>query len=82
MCKKLRNYNEKGFTLEDTKNVEELLNIQIKTVCAESFNAIIYSGEERETKIYLYKNGNYFDIINSRKAFLASCYYCNKCETL
>ena len=55
LCKRLGNYNEEGFTLEDIKNVEELLDIQNKVVCAESFNAIIYSGEERETKIYLYR---------------------------
>ena len=74
------NYNEEGFTLEDIKHVEELLDIQIKVVCAENFNTIIYSGEERKTKIYLYKNGNHFDIINSMKAFLGSSYYCNKCD--
>jgi len=44
LCKRLGTYNEEGFTLEDIKNVEELLNIQVKVVCAESFNTIIYSG--------------------------------------
>jgi hypothetical protein len=78
--KRLGDYNEEGFTLEDIKNVEELLNIQVKVVCAESLNSVIYSGEERETKIYLYKNGNYFDVINSMKAFLGSIYYCTKCD--
>lgn len=29
LCKRLGNYNEEGFTLEDIKNVEELLTIQI-----------------------------------------------------
>ena len=79
LCKMLGDYNEEGFTLEDIKNVEELLNVQIKVVCAESFNSI-YFGEENETKIYLYKNGNHFDVINSMKAFLGSCYYCSKCD--
>jgi hypothetical protein len=32
--------------VEDIKNIEKVLNIQIKVVFAESFNAIIYSGEE------------------------------------
>jgi hypothetical protein len=50
LCKRLGDYNEEGFTLEDIKNVEELLNIQVKVVCAKSFNSVIYSGEERETK--------------------------------
>jgi len=55
LCKRLGDYNEGSFTLEDIKNVEELLNIQDKVVCAESFNTIIYSGKEKETKIYLNK---------------------------
>jgi hypothetical protein len=45
LCERLGDYNEEGFTLEDIKNVEELLNIQVKVVCAESFNSVIYSGE-------------------------------------
>jgi len=56
LCHRLGDYNEEGFTLEDIKHAEELLDIQIKVVCAENFNTIIYSGEERETKIYLYKS--------------------------
>ena len=56
------------------------MDIQIKVVCAESFNTIIYCGEERETKIYLYKPGNYFDVTNSMKALLRNCYYGNKCD--
>ena len=78
LCQRLGNYNEEGFTLEDIKNIEELLDIQIKVVCAENFNTIIYSGKEKETKIYLYKNRNHFDVINSMKAFLGCCYYCEK----
>lgn len=31
-------------------------------------------------KIYLYKYGNHFDIINTIKTFVVSCYYCNKCN--
>jgi len=76
----LGNYNEERFTLEDIKNIEELLNIQIKVVCAEIFSIIIYSGEERKTKIYVYKNGNLFHVINSMKASLGSIYYCNNCD--
>jgi hypothetical protein len=80
LCKRLGDYNEEGFTLEDIKIVEELLNIQVKVVCAESFNTVIYSGEEKEMKVYLYKNGNHFDVINSMKAFLGSSYYCCRCD--
>ena len=79
LCQKLGDYNEEGFTLKDIKHAEELLDIQIKIVCAENFNTIIYSGKEKETKIYLYKNGNHFDVINSMKAFFGYCYYCDKC---
>ena len=53
LCERLGDYNEEGFTLEDIKNAEELLNIQVKVVCIESFNSIIYSGKEKETKIFL-----------------------------
>ena len=49
-------------------------------VCAENFNTIIYSGKAKETKIYLYENGNHFDVINSTKAFLGSVYYCDNCD--
>ena len=80
LCQRLGDYNEEGFTLEDIKHVEELLGIQVKVVGAENCNTIIYSGEEKETKIYLYKNGNHFDVISSMKAFLGSCYYCDKCD--
>jgi len=48
LCKRLGDYNEEGFTLEDIKNVEEILNIQVKVVCAESFNTIIYSGKKQK----------------------------------
>ncbi len=69
LCKKLENYNEESSTLEDIKIFEEMLNVQVKVFGAENFNSIIYCGEEREKKIYLYKNGNHFDVINSMKAF-------------
>ena len=58
------------------------MDIQIIVVCAESFNTIMYSGKETETKNYLYKYGNHFDVINSMKDFLGSCYYCNKYDKL
>jgi hypothetical protein len=80
LCQRPGDCNEEEFTLDDIKNVEEMLNIQVKVVCAESFNTIIYSGNGKETKLYLYKNGNHFDVISSMKAFLGSCYYCSKCD--
>lgn len=81
LCNQLGDYNEDGFTLEDIKNVENLLNIRIKIVCAENLNTIIYNGsKESNTVVYLYKNQNHFDVINSMKAFLGSVYYCEKCD--
>lgn len=42
---------------------------------------LLFTLEKKEkTKIYLYKNRNHFDVINSTKAFLGSIYYCNKCD--
>ena len=56
LCERLGK-SEEEFTLEDIKQCEELLDVQIKVVCAENFNSIIYKGccGEKENKIYLYK---------------------------
>ncbi|KAL4101040.1 hypothetical protein QTP88_021061 [Uroleucon formosanum] len=34
--------------------------------------------EDKEIKIYLYKNGNHFDVIGSTQGFYGSSYYCKK----
>jgi hypothetical protein len=39
-------------------------------------NFIIYSGPERDVKVYLYKNGNHFDTINNMTGFYGQSYYC------
>lgn len=36
---------------------------------------------EKKTKIYLYKNGNHFDVINSMSGFYATSYYYKTCNT-
>ncbi|CAH1364963.1 unnamed protein product, partial [Tenebrio molitor] len=69
LCNQLGEYNRNYFTLDDIANIERLLNIQIKIVAAECFNSIIYSGPEKDVKVYLYKNGNHFDTINSMTGF-------------
>ena len=51
LCEALGEYNKEGFTLEDIKRCELILNIQVKIVCAENFNQIIYSGTEKEIQI-------------------------------
>jgi len=55
LCQRLGDYNEVGFTLEDIKHAEKLLNIQIKVVCADNFNTIISSGEENKPKFICIK---------------------------
>jgi hypothetical protein len=80
LCNQLGEYNRNYFTLDDIANIERLLNIQIKIVAAECFNSIIYSGLEKDVKVYLYKNGNHFDTINSMTGFYGQSYYCEKCD--
>jgi hypothetical protein len=80
LCNQLEEYNKNYFTLDDIKNLEKVLNIQIKVVAAECFNSIIYSGNEKDVKVYLYKNGNHFDTISSMTAFHGESYYCEKCD--
>lgn len=80
LCNQLGNYNEEGFTLDDIKNLEKLINIQIIVICAENFNSVIYKGPEKDIKVYLYKNGNHFDTITKMAAFYGSSYYCHKCN--
>jgi len=53
LCNMLTEYNEEGFTLNDIKNVELALDIQINVICAENLNTLIYKGDDKETKIYL-----------------------------
>jgi len=60
--------------------VEKILDIQINIICAESLNILIYKGEDKETKIYLYKNADHFDVITSMVGFYGSSYYCEKCD--
>jgi hypothetical protein len=80
LCNQLGEYNKNYFTLDDIKNLEKVLNIQIKVVAAECFNSIIYSGADKNVKVYLYKNGNHFDTISSMTAFHGESYYCEKCD--
>ncbi|KAL4096398.1 hypothetical protein QTP88_021360 [Uroleucon formosanum] len=77
LCNMLPEYNEKGFTLKDIKNGGLALDIQINVICAENLNTLIFKGEDKVTKIYLYKNGNHFDIIKS-----ATFKYCYNQECL
>ena len=80
VCNQLGDYNKEGFTLEDIKNLEALLDIQINVVCAENFNSVIYRGEDKPIKIYIYKNGNHFDTITKMNAFFGQSYFCHTCN--
>ena len=80
LCNQFSYYNQEGFTLDDIKNLEKLINIQINVVCAENFNSVIYKGPEKNIKIYLCENGNHFDVISKMAGFLGSTYYCHQCN--
>jgi hypothetical protein len=80
LCNQLGDYTEEGFTLEDIRNLEKLLDIQIKIIDAEDLNRIMYKGEDKDVIIHLYKQGNHFDLISSMTAFFGSSYYCVKCD--
>lgn len=81
LCEIMGSYNHEGFTLEDIQRAEQCLDVQVKVICAENFNTVIYKGTEKKTKIYLYKDGNHFDVINRVAGFFCSSYYCHTCDT-
>lgn len=80
LCCILGGSYDDGFSLEDFKQIEVKLNVQVKIICAENFNSVIYAGPEKDIKLCLYKNKNHFDVINNMAAFYGSHYYCHKCE--
>ncbi|CAH1103834.1 unnamed protein product [Psylliodes chrysocephalus] len=81
LCWLLGGSYENGFSLEDFKKAEKLLDVQIKIICAENFNSIIYEGDDQDNKLYLYKNKNHFDVINNLKGLYGRHFYCYKCDT-
>lgn len=81
LCRCLGGEYEHGFSLEDVKQVELLLDVQIKIICAENFNTVIYGGPEKDTKLYLYKTKNHYDAINRLAGLYGRNNYCNKCDT-
>ena len=74
--------NEFGSTLEDVKTFANHLKIQINIVDGEYFNELMFSTENEHNfqMIYLYKNGNHFDVITSMTGFLCKSYYCHTCK--
>ena len=76
----IRNKIQQFSTLEDVKKFSEHLGVQINIVDGDQFNALIYNSEVCDEMIYLYKNGNHFDVIMSMPAFLCKDYYCHTCK--
>ena len=72
--------NEYGSTLEDVKKFSEYLGVQVNIVDGDQFNNLIFSSEEVGDMVYLYKNGNHFDVITSMPGFLCKDYYCHSCK--
>ena len=81
-------YNKAGIPQEigDISVIEEFekyLDCCICIIDQQNFLNFSYEGDmEKEFKIYLYKNGNHFDLVNSNKlqGFFGKDYFCKKCN--
>ena len=67
--------------LEQVKQFQaHLVQYQINIVSKEHQNTIIYSGPDKEKRIYLFLHNNHYDVITSMPAFLARKMYCHACN--
>ena len=57
-----------------------LTDYQINIVSKEHQNSIIFSGPDKEKRIYLFLHDNHFDVITSMPAFVARKIYCHTCK--
>ena len=57
-----------------------LTEYQINIVSKDHQNSIIYSGPEKEKRIYLFLHDNHYDVITSMPAFFARKRYCHTCN--
>ena len=81
-------YNNAGIPQEigDISVIEEFekyLDCCISVIDRDAHLNIIYEGDlTKEFKVYLYKQGNHFDFINSNKVagFFGKSFFCNKCN--
>ena len=80
LCRRIGHNGVDQFTYKDFKKCEKALNVQIIVISCEKQNAIDYKGRDSDSKIYLYKQKNHFDVIRSMAALLGSSYYCEKCD--
>ncbi|XP_072400380.1 uncharacterized protein [Diabrotica undecimpunctata] len=70
-----------GCSLKDIQRAEQLLDVQIKIVCVENFNSVIYAGPPKPTLLCLYKLKDHYDVINNMAGFYGCVYYCHRCDT-
>ena len=67
--------------LEEVKQFQRYLSeYQINVVSKDHQNSIIYSGPEKEKKIYLFLHDNHYDVIKSMPAFFARKRYYHPCK--
>ena len=67
--------------IEQAKQFQAYLaEYQINIVSKEYSYNVIYSGPEKDKKIYLYMHDNYYDVITRMPGFLAHSYYCHMCK--
>ena len=58
--------------IEEVKQFQTYLtNYQINIVSKEHQNSVIFSGPDKEKRIYLFLHDNHFDVITSMPAFVA-----------
>ena len=67
--------------IEEAKQFQAYLTeYQINIVSKEYNNKIIYSGPDKDKKIYLYMHNNHYDVITKMPGFFARAYYCHECK--
>jgi hypothetical protein len=57
-----------------------LTDYQINIVSKEHQNSVIFSGPDKEKRIYLFLHDNHFDVITSMPALVARKKYCHTCK--
>jgi hypothetical protein len=67
--------------IEEVKQFQAYLtDYQINIVSKEHQNSVIFSGPDKEKRIYLFLHDTHFDAITSMPAFVARKMYCHTCK--
>ena len=67
--------------IEEAKKFQlHLSKYQINIVSKEYDNNIIYTGPDKNKKIYLYLHNYQYDVITKMPGFFARSYYCHACK--